>query len=208
MDTPRTTVKSSIAKTKASMGWHDSLFGLLARGRTASDQISDVIIVDNAKIHRRAPQHRHRAAPPSSPMPDSTDNFRLIFDSFLCEDDNDEDLIRGSSDHFHNSYPCPYTRSKSGVTRKNVPAASESFNRWGSLSDSQLGNITLDDMLHEDSVLSKSNVPPPVRQQSLDGPDFQDILLELGLDQDDQDSPARDQSPSFVQRRRSFSLGG
>ena len=166
---------------KKELEWRDSLFSLLAKGRGNVPMVENLIVVDNAKAHRSLSECQNTiSTTPSSSTGDSND-YRDILDSLPSFVDGEEDgfCFWKSSKGFHHSFP-GRKRSISKTSHAFHRSMDDNFCRWASSSDSEIGRITLDDMLREDEADSPICLPRrPVRQQSMDGLDDLEDLEEL-----------------------------
>lgn len=178
MATPTLSKPSIPAKaTKGTCtGWHDSLLSLLQKGaRSGQDESSlDLIIVDNAKPHRRSRSAAATVTPTSSLDDSSLGDFRAFLDGMLDEEIEKASPTSKSLSKLHNSYPAQRRPRKSTGLHNSRTNMLE----WGSSSDPEIGHLTLDDMLREEECGPSPrmcHIPRrPVRQVSLDGPIWDD----------------------------------
>lgn len=171
--------------------WPDSsLLNLLRKGRPSSEEGAvseiDMIVVDNAKAHRKLSGRTSQSTAtmtPTSSLDDSDEDLGLFLDSLFEEKVvNDANYLPPLQlvNSLHHSFPIKrHTRRK----RRGSSSRAHHF-QWGSSSDSEIGaRLTLDDMLHEECGGHEhsqvtSNVQPrrPVRQASLELPLDEEFL--------------------------------
>lgn len=189
---PKSSVPTKAAKGTCTTGWHDSLLSLLQKGaRSGQDESGlDMIIVDNAKPHRRSQSAAATVTPTSSLDDSSLGDFRAFLDGLLDEEIEKASPTAKSLSKFHNSYPAQRRPRKStGLcnSRQNIL-------EWGSSSDPEIGHLTLDDMLREEECGPSSRIcipRRPVRQISLDGPIWDDDLKD-DSEHSQQGNPSKD----------------
>lgn len=184
------------------MEWHESLREILARGaaqqgkqhkgnndddngdteetKPAQDVVAELLVVDNAKAHRRMQESQSTVAETrSSSSSASLDELSILFEEVDLYDDEQEDLQA----ELHRSFPVTHhsRRRRPRRRKEKSPAKSDGVEQllagWGSNSDSLLDYTSLDDMLREENsqtASAKTNVFQPERRRS-----FEVSLLEI-----------------------------
>jgi hypothetical protein len=183
----------------ANMGWHEALLKLLS-GVEAVD-----VVVDNAKPHRSQSDSRSTMAmtlstPTSSfSESDSSYNYETILAGLEDE--------RPEHSQLHHSFPTMPTMRRRHSCCCPHEEQVQLFDRWASTSDpglnyeKSLDVCTLDVMLKGESSTSRSNVPRPVRQQSMDGFALSEVLREA-----EEEDRATDHTPHLAQRSESIEM--
>ena len=173
------------------MEWHESLREILARGaaqqgkqhntgdteetKPAHDVVAELLVVDNAKAHRRVQESQSTVAETrSSSSSASLDELSILFEEVDLYDDEQEDVQA----ELHRSFPVTHhSRRRRPRRRRNEksPPKGDDVERllagWGSNSDSLLDYTSLDDMLREENsqtASAKTNVFQPERRRSFE----------------------------------------
>lgn len=216
------------------MEWHESLREILARGAKqgkqhtgnndeddndataetkplAQEEVADLLVVDNAKAHRRVQESQSTVAETrSSSSSASLDELSILFEEVDLYDDEQE----GLQAEMHRSFPVTHHSRRRRRRRRRSEKSAEKdddddddveqlLEGWGSNSDSLLDYNSLDDMLREENsqtASAKSNVFQPERRRSFEVSllEFEDMSELMSVTSVDDDSDMDCKPPATV----------